>query len=120
MTKSLLQIGTPIIHRCSLIPPGNSTKRGTGCNYGWHTFLDAICCADNNNGKKCPPLPLPLRPGYRVNEDGTVTENYWERIEDEDPEQVRGKKRKPYRIELVGVVCDAYLAVVKRPKVGSS
>ena len=61
-----------------------------------------------------------LRPGYRVNEDGTVTQNYWERTEDEDPEQVRGKKRKPYRIELVGVVCDAYLAVVKRPKVGSS
>nr|XP_004493755.1 uncharacterized protein LOC101508116 [Cicer arietinum] len=51
--------------------------------------------------------------GYRVNEDGTITENYWERIEDEEPVQVGGKKRKPYRIELVGVVCDAYLAVVR-------
>jgi hypothetical protein len=51
--------------------------------------------------------------GYRVNDDGTVTENYWERIKDEEPEQVEGKKRKPYRIELVGVVCDAYLAVVR-------
>lgn len=51
--------------------------------------------------------------GYRVNKDRTVTENYWERIEDEEPEQVGGKKRKPYRIELVGVVCDAYLAVVR-------
>lgn len=51
--------------------------------------------------------------GYRVNKDRTVTENYWERIEDEEPEQIGGKKRKPYRIELVGVVCDAYLAVVR-------
>lgn len=51
--------------------------------------------------------------GYRVNKDGTVTENYWEKIEDEEPEQVGGKKRKPYRIELVGVVCDAYLAVIR-------
>lgn len=50
--------------------------------------------------------------GYRVNDDGTVTENYWERL-DEEPEKVGGKKRKPYRIELVGVVCDAYLAVVR-------
>lgn len=51
--------------------------------------------------------------GYRVNEDGTVKEIYWERIENEEPEQVGGKKRKPYRIELVGVVCDAYLAVIR-------
>ena len=51
--------------------------------------------------------------GYRLKEDGTVIENYWERIKDEEPEQVGGKKRKPYRIELVGVVCDAYLAVVR-------
>ncbi|MCI57413.1 hypothetical protein A2U01_0078664, partial [Trifolium medium] len=33
--------------------------------------------------------------GYRVNDDGTVIENYWERIKDEEPEQVEGKKRKP-------------------------
>ncbi|XP_059431434.1 calmodulin calcium-dependent NAD kinase isoform X4 [Corylus avellana] len=51
--------------------------------------------------------------GYRVNADGTVKEIYWERIENEEPEQVGGKKRKPYRIELVGVVCDAYLAVIR-------
>ncbi|OIW12629.1 hypothetical protein TanjilG_24562 [Lupinus angustifolius] len=51
--------------------------------------------------------------GYRMNDDGTVTENYWQRIEGEEPEQVEGKKRKPYRIELVGVVCDAYLAVIR-------
>ncbi|CAK9326516.1 unnamed protein product [Citrullus colocynthis] len=51
--------------------------------------------------------------GYKVGDDGTVTENYWERIEDQEPDQVGGKKRKPYRIELVGVVCDAYLAVIR-------
>ncbi|KAG8663334.1 calmodulin calcium-dependent NAD kinase isoform X2 [Manihot esculenta] len=50
--------------------------------------------------------------GYKVNDDGTVTENYWELIEEED-QQDGTKKRKPYRIELVGVVCDAYLAVVR-------
>ncbi|GAV83355.1 Zeta_toxin domain-containing protein, partial [Cephalotus follicularis] len=52
--------------------------------------------------------------GYKVGEDGSVTENYWEQIEEEE-EQVQegGKRRKPYRIELVGVVCDAYLAVIR-------
>ena len=54
-----------------------------------------------------------MGPGYKVNEDGTVTENYWQRIEGEGPELVGGKMRKPYRIELVGVVCDAYLAVIR-------
>ncbi|GAB4850998.1 hypothetical protein Ancab_030294 [Ancistrocladus abbreviatus] len=47
--------------------------------------------------------------GYKVDEHGTVTENYWEKVEDDQPQV----KRKPYRIELVGVVCDAYLAVVR-------
>ncbi|KAL5792803.1 hypothetical protein ACOSP7_001397 [Xanthoceras sorbifolium] len=52
--------------------------------------------------------------GYKVAEDGTVIENYWDRIL-EGGEQVKegGKLRKPYRIELVGVVCDAYLAVIR-------
>ncbi|KAK4487773.1 hypothetical protein RD792_005548 [Penstemon davidsonii] len=50
--------------------------------------------------------------GYKVNEDGTVIENYWEQI-DEEQEQDGTKKRRPYRIELVGVVCDAYLAVIR-------
>ncbi|XP_062080751.1 calmodulin calcium-dependent NAD kinase isoform X1 [Humulus lupulus] len=54
-----------------------------------------------------------MGPGYTVSEDGSVKEVYWERIEDEEPEKIEGKKRKPYRIELVGVVCDAYLAVVR-------
>ncbi|XP_022771219.1 uncharacterized protein LOC111314291 [Durio zibethinus] len=51
--------------------------------------------------------------GYRKGPDGTVTENYWEQIEEEDQVQEGGKKRKPYRIELVGVVCEAYLAVIR-------
>ncbi|KAH9608676.1 hypothetical protein KSS87_021893, partial [Heliosperma pusillum] len=46
--------------------------------------------------------------GYKVAEDGTINENYWERVQNEQE-----KDRKPYRIELVGVVCDAYLAVVR-------
>ncbi|KAG9131968.1 hypothetical protein Leryth_017175 [Lithospermum erythrorhizon] len=47
--------------------------------------------------------------GYKVKQDGTITENYWEKL-DEEQEQ---KNRKPYRIEMVGVVCDAYLAVIR-------
>lgn len=50
--------------------------------------------------------------GYKVDECGVVTENYWEQI-DEEQEQDGTKKRRPYRIELVGVVCDAYLAVIR-------
>ena len=53
--------------------------------------------------------------GYKVSDDGTtITENYWERVEDDDEHHSKQRKdRKPYRIELVGVVCDAYLAVVR-------
>ncbi|XP_059660390.1 calmodulin calcium-dependent NAD kinase isoform X2 [Cornus florida] len=50
--------------------------------------------------------------GYKVCADGVVIENYWEQIE-EEPESDGTKKRRPYRIELVGVVCDAYLAVIR-------
>lgn len=50
--------------------------------------------------------------GYKVNADGSVTENYWEQLEQET-EPVDGKRRRPYRIELVGVICDAYLAVIR-------
>ncbi|XP_031376272.1 uncharacterized protein LOC116192020 isoform X1 [Punica granatum] len=56
--------------------------------------------------------------GYKVAEDGTVTENYWEQFlseEEGEGNQENGTRadRKPYRIEMVGVVCDAYLAVVR-------
>ncbi|TVT98862.1 hypothetical protein EJB05_55800, partial [Eragrostis curvula] len=49
--------------------------------------------------------------GYKVDaDDGTVTENYWEPDDTRPPSP---KERKPYRIEVVGVVCDAYLAVAR-------
>ncbi|KAK9087233.1 hypothetical protein Syun_029627 [Stephania yunnanensis] len=62
--------------------------------------------------------------GYMVAEDGTVTESYWEQIVEENQgdnadkvdhcqEMNNNEKRKPYRIELVGVVCDAHLAVAR-------
>ncbi|XP_074316131.1 calmodulin calcium-dependent NAD kinase [Silene latifolia] len=54
-----------------------------------------------------------MGPGYQVAPDGTVIENYWEQVEDRDEEQATTKKRRPYRIELVGVVCDAYLSVIR-------
>ncbi|KAL1562114.1 calmodulin calcium-dependent NAD kinase-like [Salvia divinorum] len=50
--------------------------------------------------------------GYKVEEDGSITENYWAPVEGEEDEEAT-KDRKPYRIELVGVVCDPYLAVVR-------
>ncbi|KAF7807000.1 P-loop nucleoside triphosphate hydrolase superfamily protein [Senna tora] len=56
--------------------------------------------------------------GYKVAEDGTITENYWEQAKEEEEEAEAESKenntnRKPYRIELVGVVCDGYLAVIR-------
>ncbi|XP_050215520.1 calmodulin calcium-dependent NAD kinase-like [Mercurialis annua] len=51
--------------------------------------------------------------GYKEESDGSIIENYWEQMEEEQPLLDGNKKRKPYRIELVGVVCDAYLAVVR-------
>uniref|UniRef100_A0A0A8Z1R5 Zeta toxin domain-containing protein n=1 Tax=Arundo donax TaxID=35708 RepID=A0A0A8Z1R5_ARUDO len=52
--------------------------------------------------------------GYKVTDDGTITEEYWEPVEGSSTEEEdETRSRKPYRIELVGVVCDAYLAVVR-------
>ncbi|KAD6453043.1 hypothetical protein E3N88_07748 [Mikania micrantha] len=46
--------------------------------------------------------------GYKVSkDDGTVIEEYWEKVED------LTEVKKPYRIELVGVVCDPFLAVTR-------
>lgn len=53
-----------------------------------------------------------MGPGYKVNSDGSVIENYWE-LEEESELIDGGQKRRPYRIELVGVVCDPYLAVIR-------
>ncbi|RRT69276.1 hypothetical protein B296_00018616 [Ensete ventricosum] len=57
--------------------------------------------------------------GYKVADDGTTTENYWEPVED-NQENNKCSTRKPYRIEMVGVVCDAYLAVVRGIRYDSS
>ncbi|CAH8391651.1 unnamed protein product [Eruca vesicaria subsp. sativa] len=54
-----------------------------------------------------------MGPGYKVDDDGVITEDYWERIGERQQLQEDGRRRKPYRIELVGVVCDAYLAVIR-------
>ncbi|PUZ54532.1 hypothetical protein GQ55_5G139300 [Panicum hallii var. hallii] len=53
--------------------------------------------------------------GYKVAADGTTTEKYWEPVVDEEDEGHHGvpRARKPYRIEMVGIICDAYLAVVR-------
>ncbi|KAL6006858.1 hypothetical protein ACLOJK_032354 [Asimina triloba] len=48
--------------------------------------------------------------GYKVADDGTIIENYWEQVEEIEEQD---RKRKPYRIELVGVVCDPFLAVAR-------
>jgi len=56
--------------------------------------------------------------GYRESKDGTITENYWEQVNEAEEEHkseqnCNRETRKPYRIVLVGVVCDGYLAVVR-------
>uniref|UniRef100_A0ACD5VUU3 Uncharacterized protein n=1 Tax=Avena sativa TaxID=4498 RepID=A0ACD5VUU3_AVESA len=49
--------------------------------------------------------------GYRVADDGTTIEQYWDPVEDQSVGPCC--RMKPYRIELVGVICDAYLAVIR-------
>ncbi|KMZ74834.1 hypothetical protein ZOSMA_121G00070 [Zostera marina] len=51
--------------------------------------------------------------GYQRDDDGLVTENYWEQVNDNDIDDPISPRKEPYRIELVGIVCDAYLAVVR-------
>ncbi|OEL23646.1 hypothetical protein BAE44_0015341 [Dichanthelium oligosanthes] len=54
--------------------------------------------------------------GYKVAADGTTTEKYWEPVEEEEDAgdgEGAPRARKPYRIEVVGIICDAYLAVVR-------
>ncbi|KAK9816033.1 hypothetical protein WJX74_000855 [Apatococcus lobatus] len=48
--------------------------------------------------------------GYVEHENGHVTERYWE-IDPENP--IQTDRKRPYRIELVGVTCDAGLAVAR-------
>ncbi|KAJ3696115.1 hypothetical protein LUZ60_001492 [Juncus effusus] len=51
--------------------------------------------------------------GYKVQDDGTITEDYWEPVGKDGEDSNGVRVRKPYRIELVGVVSDVYLAVVR-------
>ncbi|KAL5217456.1 hypothetical protein ABZP36_018140 [Zizania latifolia] len=52
-----------------------------------------------------------MGPGYKVDpETGAVTEEYWE---PDDAPAPAPRNMRPYRIEVVGVVCDAYLAVAR-------
>lgn len=78
----------------------------------WEPFVDQTIAMARNVHKYRYRMGI----GYEEDEHGNITENYWERVEEEEEEdqQDRGvTSRKPYRIELVGVVCDAYLAVVR-------
>lgn len=71
----------------------------------WEPFVEQTIAMARNVHKHRYRMGV----GYKVADDGTVTENYWEQIEEVEEAQIR----KPYRIELVGVVCDAYLAVIR-------
>lgn len=74
----------------------------------WEPFVQqTIAMARNVHNQK-----YRMGVGYKVEDDGTITENYWEPVQ-ENGASDNVPERKPYRIELVGVVCDAYLAVVR-------
>lgn len=81
----------------------------------WEPFVEQTVAMVRNVHKSRYRMGV----GYKVASDGTITENYWEPIPDGEEGEEQGEhgneelNRKPYRIELVGVVCDAYLAVVR-------
>ncbi|KAG7653014.1 Zeta toxin domain [Arabidopsis suecica] len=74
----------------------------------WEPFVEQMIEMARNVHKQKYRMGV----GYKVSEDGTITEKYWEE-EEETKENGKQKIFKPYRIELVGVVCDAYLAVAR-------
>ncbi|XP_061371210.1 calmodulin calcium-dependent NAD kinase-like [Gastrolobium bilobum] len=83
----------------------------------WEPFVEQTIAMARNVHKCMYRMGV----GYKVAEDGTVTENYWEQVNEAEEEEHQleinnnreSRNRKPYRIELVGVVCDGYLAVVR-------
>ncbi|KHN01076.1 hypothetical protein glysoja_000744 [Glycine soja] len=83
----------------------------------WEPFVEQTIAMARNVHKHRYRMGV----GYKVSEDGTIiTEDYWEQVDDaeehlQSEENCNGESRtrKPYRIELVGVVCDGYLAVVR-------
>lgn len=93
----------------------------------WEPFvLQTIAMARDIHNRR-----YQLGPGYVENPDGTVEEKYWEpegleeQSGDEDSavndaasnrsgsQDTDTSERKPYRIELVGVTCEAHQAVVR-------
>ncbi|XP_027364602.1 uncharacterized protein LOC113871702 [Abrus precatorius] len=82
----------------------------------WEPFVEQTIAMARNVHKHRYRMGV----GYKVTDDGTVIEDYWEQViepEKGHQSEKNGKgepqTRKPYRIELVGVVCDGYLAVVR-------
>ncbi|GLT99478.1 hypothetical protein SLE2022_169150 [Rubroshorea leprosula] len=78
----------------------------------WEPFVEQTIAMARNVHRKRYRMGV----GYKVAKDGTITENYWEQVEEDDQEEKENGEianRKPYRVELVGVVCDPYLAVVR-------
>ncbi|KAL2633664.1 hypothetical protein R1flu_005143 [Riccia fluitans] len=87
----------------------------------WEPFvMQTIAMArDVHNRNYC------MGPGYRENADGTVTETYWEPVtksgseetnEDSSKDEAAAARKppsRPYRVEFVGVTCDAHMAVVR-------
>ncbi|KAK1418833.1 hypothetical protein QVD17_27980 [Tagetes erecta] len=69
----------------------------------WEPFVEQTIAMARNVHK----YKYRMGVGYKVSEDGTVIEDYWEKVEEVN------KIKKAYRIELVGVVCDAFLAVTR-------
>eukprot|EP00898_Chlorokybus_atmophyticus_P001749 jgi/Chlat1/2575/Chrsp175S02416 len=82
----------------------------------WEPFVrQTIAMARNADKHK-----YRMGPGYRRMPDNTILERYWEVMDesicnDEADCRLDGKNRphRPYRIEMVGVTCDAELAVVR-------
>ena len=72
----------------------------------WEPFVEQTITMARNVHKHRYRMGI----GYKVSDDGTIIENYWEKVENNEDEF---KTKKPYRIELVGVVCDPYLAVTR-------
>lgn len=59
-----------------------------------------------------------MGPGYKKCSDGTYIERYWEPVPDDGDDVANSLKdasedKKRYRVEFVGVTCDAHLAVVR-------
>lgn len=75
----------------------------------WEPFVEQMITMARNVHKH----PYRMGVGYKVSEDGKITEEYWRQIGQEDENGKQPQILKPYRIELVGVVCDAYLAVAR-------